>query len=197
MDITTYVSALVALFVIIDPIGMALIFHSLVDKDASRSKVAVKACLISAVLLILFGNFGEQLLARLAISIDAFKVSGGIFLFYTAFRMVTSSLKFEKGVTEGDVSVFPLSIPLLAGPGSLTVCILLFSSAASASAKLSVVGAVLTIYLLTCILMLMSKNVKRVVGVTGDEVLKRFLGMLLGALAVQFIMDGCLSFLSL
>jgi multiple antibiotic resistance protein len=194
MDFTLYIGALVALFVIIDPIGMALIFHSLVGDHQNRRAVAVKACLISSILLILFGNFGEMLLSKLAISIDAFKISGGIFLFYTAFRMVTSRLTFDDSHRDGDASVFPLSIPLLAGPGSLTVCILLFSDTSSNHGLIAISLAILTIFILTCSLMIFSRNVKRLVGITGDEVLKRFLGMLLGALAIQFILDGISSF---
>ena len=190
MDTANYIGALVALFVIIDPIGMALIFHSLVNKRVDRSRVALKACSISFIMLILFGNYGELLLSNLAISMNAFKISGGIFLFYTAFKMVTSSLRFEEGTKGEDISVFPLSIPLLAGPGSLTVCILLFSNSETAAGQLSVLLAVLTVCSLTFVLMLYSYNVKRIIGTTGDEVLKRFLGMLLGALAIQFILDG-------
>jgi multiple antibiotic resistance protein len=192
MDIAVFVSALVALFVIIDPIGMALIFHSLVpsDKEVRRRTIAFKACAISTILLILFGNYGEDLLARLSISIQAFKISGGILLFYTAFKMITSSLKFDVGVSKGDISVFPLSIPLLAGPGSLTVCILLFSGVDGFAQQLSVLAAVVCICCLTFLLMLFSTHVKKLVGSTGDEVLKRFLGMLLAALAIQFIIDG-------
>lgn len=192
MDITVFISALVALFVIIDPIGMALIFHSLVGSSSRdrRVFVALKACCISTILLVLFGNYGEELLARLSISIQAFKISGGILLFYTAFRMITSSLKFDSAISKTDVSVFPLSIPLLAGPGSLTVCILLFSSVDGFAEQLSVLMAVVCVFLLTFVLMLASAYVKKLVGITGDEVLKRFLGMLLAALAIQFVIDG-------
>ncbi|WP_231872225.1 MarC family protein, partial [Oleiphilus sp. HI0128] len=184
------VGALVALFVIIDPIGMALIFHSLLESGSGRKLIAFKACLISTMLLVLFGNFGELLLSKLAISIHAFKISGGVLLFYTAFRMVTSSLSFAGSGNGRDISVFPLSIPLLAGPGSLTVSILLFSSTSSALGQLSVMFAIVSISTLTCILMIFSGNVKRLVGAIGDEVLKRFLGMILAALAIQFILDG-------
>ncbi len=190
MDVAVFIGALAALFVIIDPIGMALIFHALVGKDDNRMLLAFKACVISSLLLVSFGNFGELLLSKLAISIHAFKISGGIFLFYTAFRMVTSSLSFEGSGKGRDISVFPLSIPLLAGPGSLTVSILLFSSSDSAGGQLSIMLAVLSICTLTFVLMVCSTNVKRLVGVTGDEILKRFLGMLLGALAIQFVLDG-------
>jgi multiple antibiotic resistance protein len=192
MDIFVLLKALTAFFVIIDPIGMAFIFHSLTPSMpvAGRVKVALKACLISAVILVLFGNYGELLLTRLGISIHALKISGGLLLFYTAFKMVTSELKFTKGEAGTDISVFPLSIPLLAGPGSLTVSILLFSDTKAAAEQLSVFFAVVIICSMTFVFMSLSAYVKRLVGLTGDEILKRFLGVLLAALAIQFILDG-------
>jgi len=154
MDLPIFLNAATALFVIIDPIGLSLIFHSLIgtEKVVGRAKVALKACLISAVLLVLFGNYGELLLQELGISIHALRISGGLLLFYTAFKMVTSELKFKKQSALIDISVFPISIPLLAGPGSLTVSILLFSNAKTASDQLSVFFAVILICSLAFIL---------------------------------------------
>jgi len=192
MDIFVFLNATTALFVIIDPIGTSLIFHSLIgcDKAISRIRIAFKASVISAVLLIMFGNFGEILMHQLGISIQAFRIAGGILLFYTAFTMITSQLTFNKSDGSGDISVFPMSIPLLAGPGSLTVAILLFSNTSGVSQQLSVFFAVLLVCLMTFICMTFSAHVKRIVGRTGDEMLRGFLGVLLAALAIQFIVDG-------
>ena len=192
MDLPIFLNALTALFVIIDPIGVALIFNGIAPSDflLERAKIALKAVLISAIVLVLFGNYGELLLEQLGISIHALRVSGGLLLFYTAFNMVTSELKFIKSSGETDISVFPMSIPLLAGPGSLTVSILLFSNAEDKSEQFSVFVAVMLICSLTFITMTLSQYVKRIVGKTGDEILRRFLGVLLAALALQFIMDG-------
>jgi len=192
MDLPVFLNALTAFFVIIDPIGSALIFHAIAPSDALRvrTEIALKAVLISVVVLVLFGNYGEALLQQLGISIHALRISGGLLLFYTAFNMVTSELKFTKGSDIIDISVFPLSIPLLAGPGSLTVSILLFSNTSSAAGQLGVLFAVVIVCGLTFITMSLSKYVKRLVGRTGDEILRRFLGVLLAALAIQFIFDG-------
>ena len=192
MDLPVFLNALTAFFVIIDPIGSALIFHAIAPSDALRvrAEIALKAVLISVVVLVLFGNYGEALLQQLGISIHALRISGGLLLFYTAFNMVTSELKFTKGSDIIDISVFPLSIPLLAGPGSLTVSILLFSNTSSAAGQLGVLFAVVIVCGLTFITMSLSKYVKRLVGRTGDEILRRFLGVLLAALAIQFIFDG-------
>ena len=192
MDIATYLNSIIALFVIIDPIGAALIFHTLVpNNDTShRFKMACKAALISFGLLVLFGNFGEPLLHKLGISIDALRISGGILLFYTAFHMITQDVEYTETSERKDIAVFPMSIPMLAGPGSLTLSILLFSNAESTQANLSITLAILTISLGTFVLMMLSRYVKRLIGKTGDDILRRFLGVILAALAIQFIHDG-------
>ncbi|MEH6814882.1 MAG: MarC family protein [Motiliproteus sp.] len=192
MDLATYLNAVTALFVIIDPVGAALIFHSLVPVGDNRHRLvmAVKATLISTLLLFIFGNYGEQLLNRLGISIEALRISGGLLLFFTAFNMITKDIELAQSTERKDVSVFPMSIPMLAGPGSLTLVILLFSRADSTSSQLSVLAAILTITLTTLVLMLLSKYVKVIIGRTGDEILRRFLGVILAALAIQFVADG-------
>ncbi|RDE22463.1 MarC family protein [Motiliproteus coralliicola] len=192
MDLATYLNAVTALFVIIDPIGAALIFHSLVPVGDNRHRfvMAAKAALISTLLLIIFGNYGEPLLSRLGISIEALRISGGLLLFFTAFNMITKDIEYNQTTERKDVSVFPMSIPMLAGPGSLTLAILLFSKAESTAAQLSVLAAILTITASTLVLMLLSKYVKLIIGRTGDEILRRFLGVILAALAIQFVADG-------
>lgn len=197
MDILIFLNALTALFVIIDPIGTSLIFNALTIDQTVREKLfqALKASLITAALLILFGNYGADLLAYLGISINALKISGGLLLFYTAFQMINSQLKFRVKGKVQDISVYPMSIPLLAGPGSLTVSIILFSNVESAIDQLAVFMAVILICTLTFLLMSGSVYVKKIVGKTGDEILRRFLGVLLAALAIQFIFDGVLAFL--
>jgi multiple antibiotic resistance protein len=175
MDLPVFLNALTAFFVIIDPIGVALIFNGIAPSElvVERAKIALKAVLISAIVLVLFGNYGELLLKQLGISIHALRISGGLMLFYTAFNMVTSELKYS-----------------LAGPGSLTVSILLFSSTAESLEKFSVFMAVICICCLTFLALVLSKYVKKLIGKTGDEILRRFLGVLLAALAIQFIFDG-------
>lgn len=197
LDLLIFLNALTALFVIIDPIGTALIFNALTQGQAFRTRLiqALKASLISAVLLVLFGNYGAGLLSYLGISIDALKISGGLLLFYTAFQMINRELRFSMKTKSEDISVYPMSIPLLAGPGSLTVSILLFSNAPSSVSQLSIFMAVIVICCLTCLFMTASIYVKKIVGKTGDEILRRFLGVLLAALAIQFILDGLSSML--
>ncbi|MFT6913895.1 MAG: multiple antibiotic resistance protein [Motiliproteus sp.] len=192
MDLATYLNAVTALFIIIDPVGAALIFHSLVPLGDNRHRfvMAAKATLISSLLLFIFGNYGEPLLHSLGISIAALRISGGLLLFFTAFNMITKDTSYSQSTVRKDVSVFPLSIPMMAGPGSLTLVILLFSKTGSTTNQLSVLAAILSITLTTLVLMLLSRYVKVIIGRTGDEILRRFLGVILAALAIQFVADG-------
>ena len=192
MDFAVYLHALTALFVIIDPIGAALIFNSLTGNSDKkhRTNMALKTVVICTVTLILFGNYGEALFFHLGININSLRISGGLLLFYTAFNMVTNEMKFASSSKQTDISVYPMSIPMLAGPGTLTLCILLFSKAPDSATKIAVSFAIISILGVTFALMLLSKYLKKIVGKTGDEILKRFLGVILAALAIQFIYDG-------
>src|SRR5699024_5446432 len=128
MDLAIFLNAITGFFVIIDPIGAALVFHSLVPEGEKRHRnvMAIKAVVISSVLLIIFGNYGEPLLHQLGISIESLRIAGGLLLFYTAFNMITQDSEPDDVNEKKDISVFPMSFPLLAGPGSLTFCILSF-----------------------------------------------------------------------
>lgn len=196
MDIAIYLHALTALFVIIDPIGAALIFNSLTKNSEKKHRtiMAIKSVIISGVTLILFGNYGELLFSHLGININSLRISGGLLLFYTAFHMITKEMEFTASAKDSDISVFPMSIPLLAGPGTLTLAILLFSHTADSTASIAVSAAIITILLLTLLFMMTSKYLKNIIGKTGDEILKRFLGVILAALAIQFVYDGIKNF---
>ncbi len=189
-----FLHALTSYFVVIDPIGTALIFHGLTT-DCDRTyvkRMALRSTLIAAAIVLVSAFFGEALLIKLGISIEALRVSGGLLLFITAFNMVTkgeTGRKWQSG-DDVDISVFPMSIPLLSGPGCLTVTILLFSQAPTVSGSLSLVVAVLAIYLITYLAFLSATRVKGIIGRTGDDILRRLLGVILAALAIQFIADG-------
>lgn len=189
-----FLHALTSYFVVIDPIGTALIFHGLTtgcDRAYAR-RMALRSTLISAAIVLVFAFFGESLLNKLGISIAALRVSGGLLLFITAFNMVTkgeTGRRWQSG-PEIDISVFPMSIPLLSGPGCLTVTILLFSQTPTLAGNLSLVASVVVIYALTYAALSSAKRVKQVIGRTGDDILRRLLGVILAALSIQFITDG-------
>ena len=193
MDIALYLHAMTGLLVIIDPIGSALIFNSLTasSDQKHRNLMAVKSVIISGITLILFGNYGEALFSQLGININSLRISGGLLLFYTAFIMITQELKFTNTDKNSDISVFPMSIPLLAGPGTLTLAILLFSQNTEGNDSiLSVSAAIVSVLIITLVAMVASKYLKKMFGKTGDEILRRFLGVILAALAIQFIYEG-------
>lgn len=198
LDFDLLLNSLTGFFVIIDPIGAALIFHALTvnKRFAQRWRIALKATLLAAMLLIVFGNYGESLLAALGININALRIAGGLLLFYTAFNMITTPIDYAGARQGQDITVYPLCIPLMAGPGGLTLSILQFAKADHLGALLSVSLAIILIVALTLGLMLLAGQLKRVVGATGDEILRRFLGVILAALAIQFVYDGIYQFIS-
>lgn len=192
MDLATFLAAFTGLFVIIDPIGTALIFNSMVPANDTRyiNTMAIKATLISTALLVSFGLYGEPLLHHLGININSVRIAGGLLLFYSAFGMITQEAQAPAEAQRTDISVYPLSIPLIAGPGALTLVILLFAKAPTVSSDLAVFAAIISVLLLNMILMMLAKHLQKIIGHTGDEILRRFLGVILAALAVQFVYDG-------
>lgn len=189
-----FLHALTSFFVIIDPVGTALIFHGLTaecDRSYAR-RMALRSVGISTAIVLVFAFFGEALLGKLGISIEALRVSGGLLLFITAFNMVTrgeTGRRWESG-PEVDIAVFPMSIPLLSGPGCLTVTILLFSQTPELAGRVSLVSAVMAIYAATYVALISAHRIKNVIGRTGDDILRRLLGVILAALSIQFIADG-------
>ena len=185
-----------AYFVIVDPIGTALIFNALSKgrTDAYCRKMARRAVCLSTVLVVCFGVWGIDLLRVLGIQMESFRIADGLLLFYVAFGMITKpdTRDDNQPVDEqDDISVFPLSIPLIAGPGCLTLTVLLFSKASEGNGNFTpLVIALLAIYLITLICFLFSKQLAKFVGQTINNIFKRLLGVLLASLAIQFIADG-------
>jgi len=189
-----FLHALTSYFVVIDPIGAALIFHSLTagyERDYVR-RMALRSTVIAVMIVLFFAFLGELLLDKLGISIEALRVSGGMLLFITAFNMVTkgeSGRRWQRG-REVDISVFPMSIPLLSGPGCLTLTILLFSQAPFGTGTAALVLAVLVIFTCTLAALFTASRIQDLVGRTGDDILRRLFGVILAALSIQFIAEG-------
>ena len=192
MSTDVFLTALTSYFVIIDPIGVSLIFNGLArdTDDKQRRTTAVKSIVISFAIIFLFGFYGKDILVRLGISIEAFRISGGLLLFYTAFNMVTRDKLLKLPDRTGqDISVYPMSVPLVAGPGCLTLTILLFSDVQKQD-YLSLTLAIVAVLMLTLAGFILSGKIKRLIGNTGDDIIRRLLGVLLAALSIQFIADG-------
>ncbi len=195
-------TALVALLVTVDPLGLVPIFVALTPGcgDAERAVLARRAVLLGAVVLLLFAIAGEKVLGSLGIGMGAFRIAGGLFLFLLALEMVFERRGQRRGgsaegVVEdrhgGDLAVFPLGIPLIAGPASITTTILVADRLEpTATGRLALVAAVAAALGLTWAALLVASRLARAMGPTLIGVLSRLLGLLLGALAAQYVVDG-------
>jgi len=204
MDFAILFTASAILFVVIDPIGLAPVFVALTQGMApkKRKAIALRACVIAFVILSLFGLMGESVLSFAGISMPAFQIAGGILLFITAFEMLfelRGKRRSDKGEEseedDRDPSVFPLSIPLIAGPGAITSMILLTNDVQNNIWQLTGVFCAMFIVVFTVmVLFMMAALIEKILGKTGILVVSRVLGMLLAALAVQFILNGLTGF---
>ncbi len=195
LDLAALAAAFVTLFVIIDPIGLAPLFIPLTaGMDArERRSVGLRACIIAAALLTVFGLYGEWLLTTIGISMPAFQISGGILLFLTALDMLFDRRQPRReghAAQVPDPSVFPLAMPLIAGPGAMTSMILLVNQAEGWQGTLAVHAVMLLVIVLCFGFFLAAPPIERVLGRTGEMVVTRLLGMLLAALSVQFVLNG-------
>lgn len=198
----TLISAFVTLFVAIEPLSTAAIFASLVPSAApgERRKTAVRGVAISAVVLFAFAFGGEPLLGALGIELSAFRIAGGILLLLVSIDMVMARPSGLRAATPGelqesgrrqDISVFPLAIPLIAGPGALTSVVLLMGGAGGDITLQASVSAILIVVLaITLACLLAAPRIVGWLGETGVNVTSRVSGILLAALAVQFVIDG-------
>lgn len=202
-EFAPFITAFITLFVIIDPLGLAPLFVALTagESAARRRTIALTACLVAAGILTAFGLFGDTVLAIAGISMPAFRVAGGALLFLTALDMLfekRTKRRKDQGETpdhRDDPSVFPLAIPLIAGPGAIATIILLTGQKSGDwSWILAMHGVMVAVLLVTFVLFLAAGVLERVLGPLGINVITRLLGMLLAALAVQFILDGLADF---
>jgi multiple antibiotic resistance protein len=196
-----FLSAFVTLFVVIDPPGCAPIYASLTTgaSAAQRRSMAIRAVGIAAAILLIFALWGKQLLHILGIELDSFRIAGGIMLFMIAMDMVfekrterreSRAQKVAETPQVEDVSVFPMAMPMIAGPGSIATVMLMMSRAESMTERLVVLGAVgLTLALMLGSL-LAAGPIMALLGQKIEAVITRLLGVLLAALAAQFVIDG-------
>ena len=192
----------VILFVVIEPITLVPIFGALTrgaDKGFRR-RMAVKSTAIAAGIFVFFALVGQRLLDVLGVSVDAFKIGGGLLLFMAAVDMVfarqsgmrtTTVREQDEARYREDISVFPLAFPLLAGPGALATLLLLLGDLGNDIQSIALLLVVaFAVLLIALVMMLMTTPIMRLLGVTGANVVSRLLGVILVALAVQFVVDG-------
>ena len=196
-----FLSAFITLFVVIDPPGCAPIYAGLSKgaTSAQRRNMAIRATIIAGVILLFFALFGEQLLGALHIDLDSFRIAGGLMLFWIAFEMV-----FEKRTQRReeraervaatpeveDVSIFPMAIPMLAGPGAIAAIMLLMNEAEDLAESLTVLGALGAVLFITMLALIAAGPLMRLFGDKVEAAITRVLGVLLAALAAQYVIDG-------
>lgn len=197
-----FLSALTTLMVTVDPPGLAPIFLSLTVglTPAERRNVAIRATLIAGAIMLGFAFFGQPVLGALGIGFPAFRIAGGLLLFWIAFEMIFELRGRRKtnvartAIDEDhirNIAAFPLAIPLMAGPGTITATMLIAGSAGGEPTKLGALVVVIGLVSVACLaVFLIADRLSKLLGVTGNLVLTRLLGVILAALAVQFVIDG-------
>ena len=199
--IELFVSAFITLFVVIDPPGCAPIYASMTTgaNAQQRRSMAIRAVIVAGGILLVFALFGEVLLSALHIELNSFRIAGGIMLFLIALDMV-----FEKRTERReqraqkvmetpeieDVSIFPMAMPMIAGPGSIASVMLLVSQNSGLDRALTILAALLAVLLLTLVALLTAGPLMKLLGQQAEAVITRLLGVLLAALAAQFVIDG-------
>jgi len=200
--IELFISSFATFFVVIDPPGCAPIFASLTGNAApdERRRMAVRSVVVASGILLFFGLLGEDLLKAVGISLHAFRIAGGIMLFLIALEMVFEkrTARREERAQEvsatpeaaDDISVFPMAIPMIAGPGSIASVMLLVGVSHGLQESLVVFSALASVLLLCLLSLLAAGALMRLIGHKMEAMLTRLLGVILAALAAQFVIDG-------
>jgi multiple antibiotic resistance protein len=201
MPVEFLISAFVTLLVVVDPIGLVPSYLALTHglPQRARRSVALRATLIAIAILAGSALIGGWLLGTLSIGLPAFRIAGGLLLFSIASEMVfgvrieRQSQQAEQAIDEHvrNIAAFPLAIPLMAGPGAITATILLASRSEGDPMRMMILlGAIAVVLILCFVVFVFSTRIAKLLGVTGNIVLSRLLGVLLAALAVQYVIDG-------
>jgi multiple antibiotic resistance protein len=196
------VKTFIVFFLVIEPISMVPMFGALTrgGEPGYRRRMAYKSVAISALIFIVFALGGDLVLQALGISVNAFKIAGGALLFLLAVDMVfarqsglrsTTVREQDEARYREDISVFPMAFPLIAGPGALaTLLLFVVETRGQPLALLALLGVIMVVLALTLALLLLTTRLMKIMGVTGANVVSRLLGVVLAALAVQYVLDG-------
>jgi multiple antibiotic resistance protein len=203
----TILNAFVVLIIVVDPPGVASIFSSLTSNSeaAYQRKMALRGVALATVILLVFFLIGEILLKALGIGLPAFRIAGGALLFLLAIDMVfarqsglrsTTIREQKEAEQKADVSVFPLAFPLISGPGAITTVLLMSSVPQKSLVFIGMLVIILAVLGLTLLFLLYSPFIMKMLGETGSNVISRLFGLILAALAVQYILDGIWEFIA-
>ncbi|MBP2030247.1 multiple antibiotic resistance protein [Methanohalophilus levihalophilus] len=201
MDLLSYfIYSLVSLFVIVSPIGVLITFISLTSNMTLQEKnhIAKRAVVLACVIALFFAVTGDSILDFFGIGVDTLRVAGGILLFKIAFDMMLAHVSRES-ITEGEISesmdrediwIFPIAMPMMTGPGTITTVILLSGSSESILHQMVVILAILLTFVICLFTLYFSRRIYKFIGYSGTLVVSRLLGLFLAALAVDFITKG-------
>src|SRR5262245_16657045 len=190
---------LVSIFFVVDPLAAVPAFLTMTANDpaALRRSMALKASIASSIILVVFAVAGTSIFEMFGVTLPAFQVAGGIILGVSALEMLRADRpsretreEISEGVDKVDISITPMAIPLLAGPGAISTVMVLKQQSASWSAGAPVFAGIIVTGIATYVLLVFSASLQRVLGRTGIHVTSRIMGLVLAAIAVQFILDG-------
>lgn len=200
MDLSLFLVSLSAVFFVVDPLGVVPLFIAMTANDPPKKvrSMALRACLVGAGLLTFFALFGGVVFRVMNVSLSAFRVAGGILLLITALDMLkartsetrTSEEEKREGELKDDIAIVPLAMPLLAGPGSIATVMVLMTKGKNVWTFVPVVAAIVITFIASYFLLRSSKVVQRVLKATGVAILQRVMGLILAAIAVQFMAEG-------
>ncbi len=195
-----FLVSLSAVFFVVDPIGVVPIFLAITagDSETKMRRTALRACLVAGGLLLFFALFGGVIFQVFGVSLAAFRIAGGILLLITALDMLrarpsetrTSRTEEQEGVAKEDVALVPLAMPLLAGPGAIASAMVLMSKGDSMMMAVPVLAAIVLTFVASYFILRASNLVQRVLKQSGVAILERVMGLILAAIAVQFVADG-------
>lgn len=201
MTFDQLIGAFTTMIVMYDPPGLAAIFLGITAgmKGSERVQVAIRSCILSFVVLVIFALFGATILNSLGISLDSFRIAGGLLLFWIAFEMLFEKRQqrheesAETAITKDhivNIAVFPLAVPLIAGPGTISAVILLAGSYQGTTEVSMLIGVILSATVILFFALMIAERLDQFLGTTGRTILTKLLGLLLAALSVQFVVDG-------
>jgi multiple antibiotic resistance protein len=198
--LTHFLISLSAVFFVVDPVGVVPIFLAITagDSEAKMRRTALRACIVAGGLLLFFALFGGFIFKVFGVSLAAFRVAGGILLLITSLDMLrarpsetrTSRTEEQEGVAKEDVALVPLAMPLLAGPGAIASAMVLMSKGDSLLMAVPVLAAIVLTFVASYFILRASHLVQRVLKQSGVAILERVMGLILAAIAVQFMADG-------
>lgn len=194
-------NAFIVLFIVLDPIGVAWLFAALTSglEPGRQRSMAIRGMTLAGLIMFVFFFLGDALLGWMGISLPAFRIAGGILLFLLSLEMVFARQSGLRSTTKGeqyeaehkqDISVFPLAFPLLAGPGALTTVILMAGHVNTVLDRVVMSAVILSVIIASLVILLLAQTLSNRLGQTGANVISRLLGLVLAALAVQFVIDG-------